>query len=427
MVSGPSRSVFNSACIRVIAAVLPAVLVLTGCRHAVRPARPTVSLYLSGDIDMSMLAQATALVDARRETNPCLWLVCGSVLPGGRFGSVHEGRAGVLLANAAGIDGVLFGPEWLATGPEGCRSLIDLARFPVLGVNAVDSIGEPIGHPMLVRRYETGRLALVGVWMDSSDSFSGVKWASFVDPDKPVRRTVRLLVDQSDVIGVAVRPKSRIPDWDVGLIAGGERDGVISVLPPDNPGRISRLDLFLDHERVVDYTEVVDDLSGIVPDPDVARLLDSLEAGTDSILARFVVDADVEVGPKILSRALVDGYVRRGVDGLLLDGPLVTGSVGPGRLNAGDVLGVLDYPGRLVMLDITGWVIKDLLADKSVDLEWRPGLKHRRMAMTRSYRIATTPGFIARHPSAGSGGFELDEEPFWMTAVDILAAGGRVR
>jgi hypothetical protein len=79
------------------------------------------------------------------------------------------------------------------------------------------------------------------------------------------------------------------------------------------------------------------------------------------------------------------------------------------------------------MLDITGWVIKDLLDNKSVSLEWRTGLKHRRMAMTRSYRVATTPGFIARHPLAGSGGFELDEEPFWMTAAEILATAGRVR
>ncbi len=418
---------------------------VSGCWvKGVREERQTVSVYVSGDLDLTRLSEAAALVNNGRESGFCLWLFCGDVLGNRSATAFMDGSAQVELLNASGVDAVVLGPEWFELGPDRFSFLVEQGRFYFLGANLVDSSGEPLGHPFMVKRFSVETLGLIGVWLDATDTRFGLNRVEFIPADFAVHKTVPLVRPRAGIVGAVVRPKGTVPDWGLDFAVGTDQEDIIAVVPPARSDRIVRLDLSIQDGRVVDFSIVEEEFGAVEPDQETGRAVDSVLAAIDSIGSCLITESTVQLSPEVLTRALVDGYLKQKralhtslkkeipdsgfrsgateVDGFVYDIPLVVDTLGPGPVTNSSLVEVLQNPGRLVLLVLDGREMKSLLQDRSVSLEWRHGLRSRRLVLRKEYRLAMTLDFLLRHPEPALAGYELDQEQFWVIAARVLAS-----
>lgn len=368
-----------------------------------------------------MAAQA---VKVRKETGPCVWVCAGNALADRWATAFGDGEFQVRALDAAGIDAVVLGEEWLDLGTERCRELVADAGFLFLGANLVDSLGEPFGHPLLVRRFGMDELGLTAGWLDSASAFLHQPGVEYTDADLSLRRTVLKLKRNAGVVGVVNRPG---PGGSVGadFVIGRTADSVLVVEPPQAADRLKRLDLLLAGTRILDFALVEEDLTQFEPDSFVAAAVGPLVAEADSVGALTVVESNAAIGPDVLTRALADGFVRGDIDAFAYDMPIASGTLEPGTITRGELVRVLKNPGRLAVLELTGRDMKELFDRKTVTVEWRGALKLRRTKMNNTYRVATTSDFLDRHPEVTAKGFVFAEEQSWPRAAEFLARQGR--
>jgi hypothetical protein len=409
------------SCLLLLAGLLA---VTTGCHHAARQSEVPVSILISGPVELGRLPRAAALVAARRERAATGWLVAGQFDVDTLTALVTEGRGALRALAAAGADGLVFRPELLAAGVEAARRNVGSSTLHLLSCNLADSLGEPLGHPMLILRLGETRVGLTAAWTDSADARLRQQDVMLLPADRAAARTLGLLRMRCDVVGGVFEPEAAPGtgfDFTIGP-AGSDRTSASIPVDPDRP---VRLDLYLRDGRVVDSRQVEERLADWPEDEAVRRVVDSVEAAVASVLAAPVAGSTVEARPEALGRMFVAGRLRRDIDGFLTDRPLFLAPLGPGDIDARAVVAAMEEPGRLGIFELTGWQIKELTEDRGVDLQWRTALRHVRTAMTRRYRLAATPGFLARHPLAATNGYEHDDEPAWRIAARLLAEGRR--
>lgn len=409
--------------VRRIALAGLAVLVLSGCpRKGVREA-PTVSVFVSGDISLEFLSRAARAVNARREIGPCIWVCAGNALADRAATAFRDGEFQVRALDAAGVDAVVLGQEWFELGTDRCYELIAGAGFLFLGANLVDSLAEPFGHPLLVRRSGMDELGLTAGWLDSTSAFLYQPGIGYTDADLSLRKTVLQLRRNAGVVGVVNRPgpgEAAAADFVIGRTG----DDVLAVLPPGAADRLVRFDLLLGGNRILDYALVEEDLTRFEPDSAVEAVVRPLVAEVDSLGGLPVVESNVVIGPDVLTRALADGFVRGDIDAFVYDEPIASRALEPGTVTRADLVRLLKNPGRLAILELTGRDMKELFDRRTVTVEWRGALRMQRTMMNRTYRIAVTLDFLDRHPDVAAKGFRFSQEQSWPRAAELLAKLG---
>jgi hypothetical protein len=225
---------------------------------------------------------------------------------------------------------------------------------------------------------------------------------------------------RADVVGLLVRPTAGGGDWGADFYIGSDSRQAIAIPELPGPDRIVRLDLMADAGQLVDYAVTSVDLGLVAPDSAVLAAVDSVRAYVDSAGGRTVVEARAPVSASALTGTLVSGYLRRGPDGFLLDGPLAYEAIAAGPVSVARLIDNMVYPGPLVRMTLTGRQLKALLEYEEVSLNWRTGLKRRRMALAKEYSIVTTSGFIHRRMDEIPANVEPEETSFWRVAVEIL-------
>jgi len=415
--------VFKRSCVQILRGVLFAVVsgaLTAGCLVKVsRPAEQVVSIYISGNLDLGKLPEAVTIVRSGRKSKPCLWLVYGNVLSDRLATAFADGVAQVRLLNAVGVDAIVLGPEWLELGLEQCRQLIDEGQFYFLGANLVDSLGEPLGHPFMLKRFGSEVLGLTGIWLDSTDTRLYLSGMDFVPADFAIRKTLPLVRQRARILGVMARPDGNVPDSGLDFVVGEDQEDMITLSPADEGNRIARFDLVMQDGRIMDYATKVEELDAVEPDSMTLAVLDSIQAVFDSVGSALITNAEVRMSTETLNRVLIRGYLGKGVDGFIDDVSLLTDALGPGPVTNKKLVNVLRNPGRRVLVTLSGSAIKSLLTDSSVKLEWRRGKK---MTPEGQYRLATSLDFIKRHPKPVFKRYELDRKQFWMICADILAS-----
>ena len=384
---------------------------------------PTVSVFVSGDIALEWLPRTARAVKARREAGPCVWVCGGNALADRAATAFGDGEFQVRALDAAGIDAIALGQEWLEFGTDRCRKLVADAGFLFLGANLADSLGEPFGHPLLVRRFGMDELGLTAGWLDSTSTFLHQAGIEYTDADLSLRKTVLKLRRNAGAVGVANRPGTG-GSAGADFVIGSTEDEVLAISPPAAADRIVRLDLLVAGTRIVDYALVEEDLNRFEPDSAVAAVVGPLVAEVDSLGALTVVESNVVVGPDVLTRALADEFVKGDIDAFVYDEPIASAALEPGVITRADLIRVLKNPGRLALLDLTGRDMKELFDGKTVTVEWRGALRMRRTIMNKTYRVATTLDFLDRHPDVAAKGFVLSEEQSWPRAAGFLARQG---
>jgi hypothetical protein len=391
----------------------------SGCAGArVKPAGQTLIICASRFARKALPRQA-AVVRALRQRGPVVWMVDGSVFQDPWATACADGSDEVRLLGTAGVDAVLLTPDWLSFGLHRQQELVNSARFYVLGANLLDSAGQSLGHPFMVKRTDEADVALTGLWLDSADTRLRLRGVRFVSPDFAAHRASTLMRQRADVIGALVPPADSVSGWGLGFVCGaGSRTGFS--LPLGRDFDVRRLDLTLLDGRIVEARQVQEDSAETAPDSAVARMLDSLERGTDSFCQAKAADLPKRLAPAELTRWLVQGFLATGeADGFLYDSLPVRYALGPGELKRRTLIDVLSDPRRLALIPLSGNQIKAPIAGKNYSLELRPGLP-RALPAGRTYRIAATQEFLKRHPELAVSGYDLTVKEFWTIAADVL-------
>lgn len=375
-------------------------------------AETSLTIFVTGDLDLATMAQQAETVREARWAGPCLWLVCGDVLKDQLWTELTDAEAPVRLLEAAGVDAVLMGPEWLRLGAARCRELADAARFYLLSTNVRDSSGSTIGHEFLTRQLGNVSVGVAGFLMESSAVELRQSAVTFVVPALSVPRTGQLLRTRAAVTCALQRADGTVPGFDLSVGSARAR-------------RLQRYDVVMAGGQVSEVRHSDVSLTGVSPDERAAAVLDSLQRVVDSLAAVLIVESKVRVSPAALSRALVrEALAAKTADQFCYD-TLVRDTIRPGVVTQGTLCRVLGFPGRLALVDLDGRDLAELGRDRSVTVEARTALKSQRLAAHRSYTVAMTLGFMERRfPGRG---YRLADALFWRQAAAALrtTGGGR--
>jgi len=422
---------------------------LAGTACGPKPVKPTgerVAIFVTGDVPIKALPQVAAVVREARRSRHCLWLMIGACRADKKWAAFTDGTTQVALFNAAGVDAVLVGSDWLRFGPAGLRQAADQARCYLIAANLADSSGTPLAHSFMVRKLGPVTIGITGVYSDSTDVLLAQQGVRFNDPDFTIHKTIPLLRMRSNLVGVMIVPENRhsaiVPenrhsaiqpgavtnDWAADFVIGAETGKGIAVLAPARWDRIARLDLELVGDKIVSFSVTEQDIAGVEPEPNVFRLAESTGQVVDSLSAVKVVESRVALGPEVLTRALLHDFLAlRQVDCVLYDSLLSLDTLRPGPITQGQLVSALRDPDRWAVFDMLGRDIKAGTQDKSLKIAWRQGALKPRLLGHKSYRCAASISFLRRHPQLVVKGFELSERQFFETAAELLRKAGDKR
>lgn len=372
-----------------------------------------LSIFVSGDCKIEQLPVISRVVFQAKEEGPCLWFIAGEVFDG-KVAPLTDGEVNIDLLSLAGVDGLLLTPGWLKFGVERAKQLTDRARFRVLAYNLVDSFDLPLVHPWMIKKVAGINLAISGLFLDSTDVLLRLKGVKFALPGYSGQKLLTLLKSKSDLTALLMSDSGAVSGFDVILNA------------PE--GTLLRYDFVLVNGKVQNVKKEVVSFETGELEPKVARVVDSLRIVLDSIGSLPVVETRVKIAPRVLSRAIVDGYLGlREVDLFIYDSTgFVRDTILPGTITQMKLLSALSEPGRLALIELEGEKINRLLkSDRKLVMESRTGLRGRRIMARKRYRVATTIGVLQTISSLSVRDFQLSARQLWEYAADILQAQGK--
>jgi len=356
-----------------------------------------------------------SLVKFRQNEEPVLWLAAGRVMLNKPLTVLSQGEAEIRMFNAAGVDAMVFIPEWLGFGLRRANWLIDQANLWVLCCNLDDTLGRPVAHPWMVKRIGGSGFGITAALIDSNILPLKVNGVRFVDPVYACRKVLTLLRTRADfnILVLPVSDSLNISNYDFVLTA--ERD------------KIFCYQLTLVGNRLSDVVKTTVSLEGIEPLPAVKSTIDSIVESIKAVADESVIETRVKILPRVLTKAVVDGILNlRVADCFVYDSSaFVLDTILLGMITKGQLVNAFADPNRLVILRLEGERLNRLQNQPDVKLAVRKGLPLGRLMAHKVYQVGTTTTFLNAHPEIPVNQFELSEQQLWEYAADILQAQGR--
>lgn len=400
-----------------------------GCarRLAVRPQTERVAVFVTGDLDSGSLPLQAAAVQEARKLVPTLWFVVGNVLVETLWAEMSAAEAQARLLGTAGVDAVLMGPEWLRYGSGRIRALADIGRFYLLAANIVDTTRRAIGHELMVRQLGTLTLGVTGLCLDTSAVELGQVELTLLPASYTAARAGVLLRRRAGVTVMLAGTDGvgQGAGYDLIIAPAGSAAAVLT--PCSEPGAVARYDIELVAGSVAGVTRREVSLSEYKPVEAVARVRDSINSAIDSQAVLVVAESRVALTPSVLGRALARALIaEQRLDYVVLDTSGVE-AIMPGNITLGMLCRALGGAGRLVLLELEGQRVRDLLRAHGVVVESRPGIRAQRLALRRDYAVGTTTEFIRRHPELAGYQYRMIASPPWQLMATVLRREGRAR
>ena len=395
---------------------LTGAVIFTACaRRVVKPSVEKLTLFVSGDISSTDLAKMAGLVKMRQNEEPVLWLAAGRVMLDKRLIALSQGEAEIRMFEAAGVDAMVFMPEWLRFGLRRANWLIDQANLRVLCCNLDDTLGLPVAHPWMVKRIGGSGFGITAALVDSNILPLNVNGVRFVDAVYAGRRVLTLLRTRAD-FNILVLPAGdslNISNYDLVLTTGRDK--------------ISCYQLTFVGNRLSDVVKTTVSLEGIEPLPEVKSTIDSIVESIKAVADEPVIETRVRILPRVLTKAVVDGILNlRLVDCFVYDSSaFVLDTILSGMITKGQLVNAFADPDRLVILRLEGERINRLQHQPDVKLAVRKGLPLGRLMARKVYQVGTTTTFLKAHPEIPVSQVELSERQLWEYAADILQAAGK--
>lgn len=392
--------------------ILAGIVIFNGCaRRVVKPPVERLTVLVSPDLTTEDLAKMANLVQMRRSEETVLWLAAGRILLDKEAVALTQGEAEISVLNAAGVDALVFTPEWLRFGLIRTKGLIDRANFRVLCSNLDDTLGLPVAHPWLIKR----RVGVTAVLPDFGLLPLRLNGVKFIPASYAASRALTLLRTKADFNTLVLPAGESLHTAGYDLVLVTAKD------------RITCYQLTLVGGSLSDVAKTAVSLQGLEPLPEVKSKIDSIYKSVKEIADEPVVETRVKISPRVLTKAVVEGILSlRFLDAFVYDSTsFVTDTIYPGTITKGKLINSFSDPGRLVIFNLEGEEIEKLQKEPNVKVQVRKGLPLGRLMARKVYQVGTTASFVMAHPEIAVNRFELSERQLWEYAFDILQAQGR--
>jgi 5'-nucleotidase len=375
-----------------------ALLVLALCLAGCRPAPRATILYVTDAHEIAPVvdrhgdrggvARLKAVVDARRAADPDALLVFGGDLAGGTlFGGVFRGEPMVDALGRAGVGLATFGQHDFDFGAAHARALVERSAFPWVTSNLVDRDGTPFASLPTRTIVRVGGLS-VG-FLGLTDDFGTTTQEGSVFQEDLVEAAAReaaALGREGAEAVVALtqagfdanrRLLLEVPGIDAVLTE--EESETVSVVqwvggrpvaaPCGNLGSVVELVLERKGGRVAARVAAQPVDASVSPDPDLAReearwtaILDERLSEPVGALAEPLDDAGSRERETALGSLVADAFREAtGARVALVSGSSLRAPLPAGLLTRRNVLSVLPFGNRVVVVEMTGSALGEAL------------------------------------------------------------------
>ncbi len=263
------------------------------------------------------IARLAATVQAVRDEDPLrpvLLFFAGDMLQGTMLSTLFQGAPDVELFNAMGLDAAALGNHELDYGQDNLRSLLQMARYPVLAANVQIPSAQGLLQGQQVLELANGiRVGVMGLTTSELVTAThprNTQGVSVTDPLKVAGDSLPELDAASDLLVVLshlgfegdIQLASHFADVD--LVIGGHnhfrferpqnRNGVLIVQAGERGGWLGRMDLRVQDDKAqVEAYRLIPMQASLPKDPDmaarVAQLSEQVSAEMDRVVGRAAV------------------------------------------------------------------------------------------------------------------------------------------
>jgi 5'-nucleotidase len=352
------------------------------------------------------------------------------------------------------------------------------ARFPYVSANVVDKVtGEPILPPFVIKEVAGLRLAFIGAVLKDTPSVvspPGVAGLRFLDEATSINRYVKRLRDTEGIrafvvlihqggrqtayegvtqphdvgLGQSIEHIVFELDNDVDVVVSGHTHSFTNALVKNRHGyeilvtqafsagtAYGHIEVTLDREtgdmvqkRAAIVTTYTDAGPGLTPDPEVTRLVATVEAKVAPLVTRVIGRAAVDIlraqnpaGESALGNLIADAQrMALGTDFAFMNPGGIRTDVRSGTITYRDLFTVQPFGNNLVRMYLTGQQVYDLLAQ-----QWESEPPRMLHVSGLTYTWDQNRSVSDRIVEIRKSGIPLDRAAVYSVTVnDFLAAGG---
>ncbi len=351
-------------------------------------------------------ATLAAYLEREEAENPrTLILDSGDFMQGPAISSYFEGEPTVEVFNQIGVDAVAVGNHEFDYGRDVLTERIDQAEFPFLAANVVDAEGNPPAgiEPYVIDNLKGVEVGIIGLANPDTKNVTlpaATEGLTFLDPAASAQAVndavAEIVAKKVETIVVLAHQGLETPttgpladivsllDQEIDLVVAGhiplEFNTVINGIPVVQPFGNTRgyADVTLTVDRATnDVVDVVTELDTtyvdeIAPEPKVQNTVDGYQAELDEALGGTVGEATTPIlrGATRVEESEMGNFVTDAmrtylpeVNVALTNAGGLRADIDAGPITLQEVYGVLPFNNTLVLLDLTGDQLRQVLEE----------------------------------------------------------------
>lgn len=395
------------------------------------------------------IASLAGEVNRLRQGQPTLLLAAGDMIQGNPWANLFQGESTIAIMNAMGFTAMTLGNHEFDFGQEVLQKRISQAQFPILTANLSPFPGL---KPYLIKNMAGFKIAIIGLVTEDTPVAThpkNVEGLHFTPAAETTRKILQELGETPDLILVlshlGLPADRRLAQMVKGIqvIVGGHThtriekpllvNETLIVQAWEHAKVLGVLDLTLKDRAL---TRAQGKLIPISPDPgkddpQVAALVDHYRNQASRVLDEVIGRAEVDLQGKgsrrretNLGNFLADILRKEGqADVALINGGGIRADISQGPIRMKDLYSVLPFRNHLVVINLTGKELQEVLEYGLSDLSGEGGQFPQLSGIRVTYDPAEPVGrrvkavWIREQPL-------VPDTRYQLATLDFLLAGG---
>jgi 5'-nucleotidase/UDP-sugar diphosphatase len=456
---------------RVLSLVLVVLLILSSFSFAFGQDAETVKITiihtndthsrLEGSDSVIGFAKIATLIKEAKEANPnTLVLDAGDTLHGMPIVNISKGENAIKVLEAAGYNYMTLGNHDFNYGQERLLELKDMSKVGMLSANIVDENGDYLFTPYAIEEVGGVKVGIFG--LSTPDTVivthpKNVEGLTFKDPIEVSKEMVKELEDKADVIialahlgldeSSTITSKALAQGVEgIDLIIDGHSHTILEAGQLENDTLIVQTKNYGENLGYVDIEVLngevtgisarllpVADTSDVVPDPDLAAYIESINPKNDPAFQVVVASTDVyldgvreNVRTKETNLGNLSADAARtatGADVAFVNGGGIREDVPVGDITKGKIAAIFPFGNLIVVKKITGQDLKAMLEWSVSDYPAAKGAFLQVSGLEFSFDPAKEVGSKVVEVKVGGEPLDLTKE-YTVAVNDFMADGG---
>jgi 5'-nucleotidase/UDP-sugar diphosphatase len=456
---------------RVLSLVLVVLLILSSFSFAFGQDAETVKITiihtndthsrLEGSDSVIGFAKIATLIKEAKEANPnTLVLDAGDTLHGMPIVNISKGENAIKVLEAAGYNYMTLGNHDFNYGQERLLELKDMSKVGMLSANIVDENGDYLFTPYAIEEVGGVKVGIFG--LSTPDTVivthpKNVEGLTFKDPIEVSKEMVMELEDKADVIialahlgldeSSTITSKALAQGVEgIDLIIDGHSHTILEAGQLENDTLIVQTKNYGENLGYVDIEVLNGEVTGIsarllpvadtadvVPDPDLAAYIESINPKNDPAFQVVVASTDVyldgvreNVRTKETNLGNLSADAARtatGADVAFVNGGGIREDVPVGDITKGKIAAIFPFGNLIVVKKITGQDLKAMLEWSVSDYPAAKGAFLQVSGLEFSFDPAKEVGSKVVEVKVGGEPLDLTKE-YTVAVNDFMADGG---